>query len=126
MQLQQVNRVGLQVLKAAFDKRREILTIVTVGSVRIEPATRLGGNVKFVLPLPAQFRQQPFAVAVTIDIRRVEEIHAAVERGVQRGERFLVVHLAPRAADGPRAKADFRNLPAGTTEFAVFHAGKIK
>ena len=86
MQLQQVNRVGLQVLKAAFDKRREILTIVTVGGVRIEPATGLGGDVKLFLSLLFQLGQQPFAVAVAINIGRVKKVHAAVECGVQGGE----------------------------------------
>ena len=49
----------------------------------------------------------------------------AVERGMEGGERFLVIHAAPRAADGPRAKADFRNLPSSATQFAIFHAGKV-
>ena len=125
MQLQQVNRVRFQVSQAAFDEGREVDAIVTVRGVWIEPAARLGGDVKFFLPLLSQFCHQPFAAAVAIDIRGVEEIHAAVERGVEGGERFLIVHVTPGAADGPRAKADFRNLPAGSSEFSIFHARKL-
>ena len=126
MQLQQVDRVGFQVFQAAFDKRGEVGAVVTVRRVRVEPAAGLGGDVKFFLPLLAQFGQQPFAVAVAIDVRRVEEIHAAVERGVERGERFLVVHIAPRAADGPRAKADFRNLPARPAQIRDISCAQVK
>ena len=40
---------------------------------------------------------------------------------IEGGERFLVIHVAPGPADGPGAKADFRNLPAGTAKFAILH-----
>ena len=125
MQLQQVNRVGVQVPQAALNPRREVFAAVTFRCLLRQPASGLGGDVKFFLPFLFQLCQQPFAAAVAIDVRRVEEIHAAVERGMERGERFLVVHVAPRAADGPRAKADFRNLPARPSQFAIFHAGKL-
>jgi hypothetical protein len=35
--------------------------------------------------------------------------------------RFFVRHVAPRPADGPRAKANFRNLPTRLAKFTIFH-----
>ena len=125
MQLQQVNRVRVQVSQAALDERREVRMVVALRRLFRQPAPGLGGDVKRLLPLAAQFCQQPFTPPVAVNVRRVEEIHAAVQRGMERGERFAVVHFPPGAADGPRPKTDFGNFPAGASQFAIIHAGKL-
>ena len=125
MQLQQIDRVRIQVLQAALNPRRKILAAVAFRYLLGQAASSLGGDVKLLLPFPAQFCHQPFAVAVAVNVCRVEEIHATVECGVQRSKGFLVVHIAPGAADGPRAETDFRDLPARATEFTIFHARKL-
>ena len=124
MQLQQVNRIRVQVPQTAFDPRRVVGAAVRPGRLREADGVRLSWRCKFFLPLFFQFRQQPFAAAVAINVRRIKKIHACIQCRMEGRERFLVIHTAPRAADGPRAKTDFRNLPAGPSECAM--AGRFR
>src|SRR5439155_10264737 len=55
----------------------------------------------------------------------VDEVAAQVQRAVQRRDRIRVLLRAPASADGPGAKADLRNLPAGPSERAVFHGRMV-
>jgi len=122
MQLQQVNRVSLQIPQAALDPRRQILAVVALRGLLCQPASRLGGDIKLFLSFLFEAREQSFAAAVAVDIGGVKKIHSAIERRVEGGQRFPVIHIAPRASDRPRAKTDFRDLPASASKESVFHA----
>jgi hypothetical protein len=90
--------------------------------VRIEAAAGLGGDVEVVAgPLLLEAGQQALAVAVAIDVGGVEEVHAQVQRLVQRGHGGSVVGGAPGATNGPGTEGDGGDLPAGAAEFAVLH-----
>src|SRR5258708_4553444 len=125
MELEQFNRVGFEVLEAAFDERDQVLAVVAAGLVRIEAAAGFGGNMELFAAFFAQLRQQPFAAAIAIHIGGVEEIDATIKRPMQRSQRLLVLHATPGAADGPGTEADRRNLPTGSSKFAIFHRKRI-
>src|SRR5580692_6016950 len=126
MELQQIERLSFEVAQAAFDERRQILAAIALGCLFAEAASGLGGDVKLFRPLFPEFREQALAAAVTGNIRSIEEIHSGIQGGMKRGERVLVVHGAPRATNGPRAKTDIRNFPARAAQFTIVHSLKLQ
>ena len=106
VQLQQIQRVGLEILQAALDEGGQVLAVEALGDERLQALAGLGRDVERVAALAAQARQQLFTVAVAVDVGGVEEVHAAIQRAVQRRQRLAIVDRAPGAADGPGAEAD--------------------
>src|SRR5206468_1321814 len=74
-------------------------------------ATRLEGAADQLLRAP-----------VAIDVGGVDEIDAAIERRIERGERILVVDRPPIGADRPAAKSDFAQVPSGAGDMSFVHA----
>src|SRR5690606_34385616 len=97
------------------------LPVIAGGDVGVEPAAGLGGHIKWLRALAAQPGDELLAVAVPVNVGRVDKIDAEIEGMMQGGQRFPVVDVPPGAANGPRPKADGRDLPAGAAELAVFH-----
>ena len=62
------------------------VSIVAFGGVRFEPAPGLGGDVERLLPLAAELPQKAFTSPISVDIRRVEEIHTLIQGKTKRGE----------------------------------------
>src|SRR6266516_4870446 len=108
-----------------MDEGGEVFAAVTFRRLRRQAAPGFCGDVKLFLSLLFESGEQPFAAAIAINIGGVEEVHPAVERCVERGERFFVIHVAPRTANGPRPKTDFGNSPAGSSESAIVHVEKL-
>ena len=119
MELHQVEAIGGQVAQAVFHETREVLSVVAFGGVRREAAPGLGGDHDFLFALALQLRDQPLAAAHAVDIGGVDEVDAAIDGLVQRGQRFVVANVSPCAANGPCAKTDFRNLPAGPSQRSI-------
>src|SRR5437763_16462595 len=91
--------------------------------MRIETPPRLRGYINRVAwPARFELRDQPFASSIPMDIRRVDEVHATVDRTMQRRQRLRIVHIAPRPADRPGAEGDFRDIPPRAAERAIVHA----
>ena len=71
----------------------------------------------------------PLAEAVLpVDVRRVDEVHAQLQRAIQDVERRLLVgadlvheRLLVGLAEGHRAQAELRHLDARRSELSVFH-----
>ena len=126
MQLQQVNGFGVQVGKTALDKGGEVLAVIAFGHVRREAATGFCSDVELLAPLFAKLRQEQLAAAIAVNVRSVEEIYAQAQRTVESSQRFFIINCSPHAANGPCAKADARNFPASSSEFAVFHDDHLK
>ena len=61
MQLQQVERIGLQILQAAIDEGSKVFKVVTGGYVRIETATGFGRNDNLLAALAFELLQQTLA-----------------------------------------------------------------
>src|SRR5258708_39045912 len=108
-----------------MDEGGEVFAAVTFSRLHRQAASGFCGDVKLFLPLLFKFGEEPFATSVTINIGGVEEVYTAVQCRVQRGERFFVIHVAPRTADSPRPKTDFRNSPAGASQRAIVHSEKV-
>jgi hypothetical protein len=121
VKLHQVEAIRGQVAQAVFDEAREVPLVVSIRGVRREAAPRLGGDKDLRLAIALQLRNQPLAPSHAVDIGRVDEVDAAVDRRVQRGERLGIVHISPASSDRPRAKTDLRHLPAGTAQLAIIH-----
>ena len=84
MQLQQVERLYTEVLEAALDEGREVFAVVARRGVRIEPAAGLGGDVDRLAPgAPASLAISRVAAPVAVDVRRVDEVDAQVDRLVR-------------------------------------------
>ena len=65
---------------------------------------------------------QPFAVALAITERRIDEDQAQVDRPVERWDGLLVICAAPSAVGyASGSTADFGNTQTGATECSVVH-----
>src|SRR4051794_25207439 len=103
-----------------------------------DPAARGALMVDLVAHLAVELRGEDDVVAAAfqcladdllvltlrIDIRRVDEVDACVEGGVDDPDRLLVVGLAPRP-EHHRAEAQGADLDAGPTEVAVLHTTNL-
>jgi hypothetical protein len=106
MQLQKVQRIGFQIPKAALNKSRKVLPVVTTGNVRIQAPSRLSCDIERIAAFIAQLRQQPFTAPITIDVGSVKEIHASIKRTMKRCQRLLIIHSAPLGANCPGTEAN--------------------
>ena len=84
MQLQQVERLDFQVLKASFDEGRQVLHCVTGGNVRIESPAGFGGDKDLFPAFALQLGQQTFAMSVAVNISGVKEVDAKIDGPMQR------------------------------------------
>src|SRR6185369_8413060 len=121
MQLQQVQRVRLQIPKAALNKSRKVLPVVTTGNVRIQAASRLSCDIKRIAAFIAQLRQQPFTAPITINVGGVKKIHAPVKSTMKRCQRLPIIHSTPLGANCPGAEANRRYFPSGASQFTMLH-----
>ena len=86
MQLQQIDRIGVQVGKTALHKGSEVLAIVTFGHMGREAPTGFGSDIELLAPLLAKLRQKSLASAITVNVGSVEEVDAEIQRAVQRSQ----------------------------------------
>src|ERR1039458_8797094 len=121
MQLHQVEAIGPEVAETVFGEPRQVLLVVAGGGVRREAAAGFGGDHDLFLTLAFELRDEALAMAHAVDVGSVDEVHAAIDGLRKRGQGFGVVHAAPGAANGPRAKTDFGNLPAGPAQRSISH-----
>jgi hypothetical protein len=122
VELQQIQRVGLQIAEAALDPGGEIVAAVALDGLRRQPPAGLGRDVnRFARPFAAQPRDQPLAAPVAVDIGGVDEIDTRVDGGVQCAHRLLVVDRAPRSADRPGAETNGRDLQSAPSQRPIFH-----
>jgi hypothetical protein len=113
-------------LKAALDEASEVRLVVAGGVMRVEPTPGFGGDVEGLAAFLPQPCNQAFAVAVPVHVCGVEEVDTQVEGAVERAEAFLVVDLAPGAADGPAPHADHRNVEARSSQRSILHAVSLQ
>ena len=121
MQLQQVNRLALQIAQTLFYPAGQILSRIAFDGLLRQPPARLGRHHDRFLPHFFELRNQPFAPPVSVHIRGINKIHAAVNRLVQGAQRLGVAHLAPRPSNRPGSKADFRYFPGRPPQLAISH-----
>jgi predicted transcriptional regulator len=123
VKLQQIDGLHFEVAQASIDPVREVRAAVAVRRLRRQAPARLRRHVdRLAGAFPPQPRYQALAAAIAVDVCRVDEIHAAVDRGVERPHRLLVVHRAPGAADGPGAKTDRRHGETRAAQHPIFHS----
>ena len=121
VQLHEVDALDLEVLAAARQPAREGLGRV-VGDQLLHAPAHLGGHEDALTgPLAQELRDEPLAVAVSVDIGRVDEVDASVHRGMQGCQRLAVIQPAPAAPDGPGPEADGAHLVAGPAQSSVLH-----
>ena len=96
------------------------------------PAAALEGD-EVVAPFRAQdeivpvgaflqeFSDEVLAAALAVGVRGVDEVHPAVDGGVEGAVTLGIVHGAKAAADGHGAESDNRYLKAGVSEGPFFH-----
>ncbi len=90
---------------------------------------RLGGDEDvFAFEVGECLAEDDFALAVRVDVRGIEHVHAGVHADVDDFFRFVdVVGCAPRieelaaAAECACAEAEFRHLQARFTKLTIFH-----
>src|SRR5213075_2038916 len=121
MQLQQVECVSFQIPQTAIDKVTQVLAVISRRDVWLQPASGLGRNYYLFASFAFEPCQQTLTAPVAVDIGGIEEVDTQVHGPVQRRERIAVINVAPRAADGPGAKTNLGNLPAGSAQFSIFH-----
>ena len=87
---------------------------VAVHGLAWQTASSFGGDDDVLFVIFLQLGDQPFAAAVAVNICGIEKVYAAMHGRVQGGHGLFVGNMAPGAADGPRAEADFGNFPTST------------
>src|SRR5262249_30544863 len=78
VQLQQVERVGVEVAKASLDERGQMLAIVPFGHMRAQSPPGFRGHNDRLLPLAPEPGDEPLRVPVPVDVRRIEKVDAKV------------------------------------------------
>ena len=97
-----IDVIGLQPAQAAFARladrvvgHRQVAVVVVDSLVFVEHRGEFRRNHDAVAATRECAPQDPFAVPGAVVVCRVEEVDAAVERAVDRADRFVVVDLAP-------------------------------
>jgi hypothetical protein len=122
VQLQQIERIDAQVGEAVVHPGLKVLAAVPFGHLRGQPPARLGRHDQpFAGTLAEELADEPFAAAVAVDVRGVDERGARVDRRVERLHRLLVVDRAPESANRPSPKPHCRHRKVGPAERVVFH-----
>ena len=70
--------------------------------------------------------EELLGVAEAVHVRRVEEVHAHVQRVLNDPDRLCVVALAVRSRHGHAAQAERRHRERAVTERAVFHGPPLR
>ena len=128
MNLVEVDVIGVEPLEAGFDAVDDVeareADLVRSGA---GPAANLGGEHDIVAPAFNRLSHHHFRLARRVDIGRVDEIDAAVERAMHDGiDRRLIEaadhlpHLSA-AAEGHGAQAQLRDEHAGICQWSEFH-----
>jgi hypothetical protein len=115
MHLIDVDDIGLEAAKRIFEllaEPRRCRVAQDLAASPVEPD--LGGNDRVRSPSSLKrLADQFLGTAEAIDRRGVDEIDAAVERGVNRLDRVAFLRAAPQpSADGPGAKSGARHQRA--------------
>jgi hypothetical protein len=127
VELHEVEPLDAEVREAAIDERGETGGGVSGRDMRREPAARLRGHDEGLGSLATEPADQPLGAAVAVDVGRVEEGDAGVERRVERCHRVRVVGAAPGpAADPPGTEAHLRHLPARPSEGSRVHGSSVR
>ena len=114
MELVEIDPIGPQALQARLDGTHDVVPRSEALTRRLAQARgKLGGENQVLATRPEDLSEHVFGIAVAIDIRRVEQIDAEVER--------LVHHRARRFEGDPpaeivAAETDRRNAQAGPAE----------
>ena len=107
MQLQQLDGVRFEVSQAAIHPLGQVRPRIPVNHLLWQAPARLGCDVDRVArTFSPEAGHETLAAAVSIHIRRVDEVDARIDRRVQGGHRLLVVHGSPIAANRPGAETD--------------------
>jgi hypothetical protein len=89
--------------------------------MRIQTPPGFGSHKNCFTALFLHLCDQTLAPSIAIHIRRIDKIHAHVNRFVERSNGFGVVNITPRPPNSPRSETYFGNLPAGPAKFTVSH-----
>ena len=116
MELEQVEGIGLQVPKAALDKRLQVAPVVALCDMWVKPLAGFGGDIDVFRASFERSGDQTLAASVAVHIRRVDEVDSCVERGPQSLQGIGFTHRPPIGADRPGPEAYLRNLPSCTTQ----------
>ena len=128
MQLKQINPLQLQALQSRIDHSSQKLRRVSPAHLRGASSSGAGhstglgfvGHINLVtLPCLQRMADHLFRMAVAINIRRIDEIHATIKRMVQSADRRCIIYNTPIAAKLPRPEGDLADLPAGAPEGAI-------
>ena len=123
MELEEIDRLDFEVREAAVDPCGQVVPAVSFTRLLRQAASGLGRDPNRVpRPLAPQLRDQPLAASVAVDVCRIDEVDAVVDRRMQRRHRGRIVYRAPAPADRPCAKPDSRNVHVGTAKPPLFHA----
>ena len=83
MELEEVERLGLQVVQAALYEVGQVLAVIATSCMGIEPPPRLGRDDQLLAPGLAYLSDQLLRVSITIDIGSIDEIHSKINSPVK-------------------------------------------
>src|SRR5215207_1500840 len=123
MELQQVQGIDPKVLQATLDEGRQVVVIVSFRNVRIEATSGLGRDQYFIVwSVLQETTDELLAASVAVYVRRVEKVHAEVDRAVKRGVGGVIAHSAPVAPEGPDAEAELRDAHPRLPEVSILQS----
>jgi len=121
VQLDEIERIGLEIAEAAVDEGGQILPAVPGGIVRVEATAGLGRDDRLFAARLQRTGDPLLGAPVTIDIGGVDEVDPAIERGIEGGGGILVAHRPPVGAERPAAEPDFADIPPGAADMSRLH-----
>ena len=121
MQLHEVERVHTEVRTRTVRPGTEVVEGVVLRLLR-HAAAHLRGDEEVRVRAFAQIAaDELLAAPVAVHVGGVEEGHAAVDGGVQHGERVLLLDLAPVGTQLPGAESDDGYLLVDPADYPLFH-----
>src|SRR5215218_5997039 len=99
------------------------MVVVSFRSVGIQASSCLGRDQD---PIVWAALQEPtyelFAASVAVNVRGVDEVHAEIDRSVQRGVSVVLSDRPPVAPEGPGAEADLRDAHLRPSKVSIFQS----
>ena len=122
--LDQVDVIDAEALQAVLDAALGGRTRVIVVAARFGVAADLRGEqVRVARHAFQRAAEAEFRESLAVGGRDVDEVHAALERGLDGGDAVIERDLSEDGAERRRAEAENGDLEAGGAERAGFHGG---
>src|ERR1019366_6544372 len=118
----------VDVIHCALDRLADVfgLSVDAPGAIRSAHDSELGSDHHLAVPPANRAADQFLNLVGTIHVRRVQVIHAEIERAMNRRDRFLVVARTVEFRHPHASESDRRNTKLTSTKLPIVHWVPLK